>query len=90
LDQLSQKNGINISSMTPVTGDTASDGRLRERSVRLSITAAELGALVRFLDGIENSGKVVKVRQLEMRPNFSNPATPDFTATISTYELVKP
>ncbi|MCB9638037.1 MAG: hypothetical protein H6727_03920 [Myxococcales bacterium] len=92
LDKLSQKHNINISSMTPVSDALGSDNRkkrLRERSVRVSISAADLGSLARFLDAIENSGKIVKVRQLKMSPNFSDPAKPDFNATISTYDLMQ-
>ncbi|GEM_PF-2130132 len=92
LDQLSQKHSINISSMNPVSdaiSATPNPSRLRERSVRISITAADLGALARFLDGIENSGQIVKVRELRMSPNFSEPAKPDFNAKVSTYDLAQ-
>ncbi len=89
LDRISRKFNINITSMNPVVDEIAprKNSRIKASSVRIQIQAVELANLARFLDAIENSGKVVKVVELQLRPNFSDPSKPDVKAVISTYIL---
>ena len=92
LDQISRKFSINITSMNPVSNDmspTRKNSRITASSVRIQIQAVELANLARFLDAVENSGKIVKVVEIQLRPNFSTPSKPDVKAVISTYILKK-
>lgn len=87
----SQTFSLNIDSMNFIS---AQEGRnknkeVAERAVRVELKKAPLANLAKFLDAIENSGKIVKVRKLRMRPNFSEPDKLDVTATIATYSLKK-
>ena len=89
LDKLSQKYSISISSMNPETVEVVGKNTtgIKEEAVRIQLQAVPLASLAKFLDAIENSGKVVKVRKLKLKPNFSDSAKPDVDAVISTYVL---
>ena len=90
LDRLSKKNNLNITSMNPAVieeGAKKADSRIRERAVKIRIQAAPLHNLAKFLQDIERSGKVVKVRSLRLTPNFSERTKPDIQAVIATYSL---
>ena len=93
VSQQSQKFAISIESMNFINprseGAEKRDKDVLEKSVRIEMKATPLANLAKFLDSLENSGKIVKVRQLRMNPNFSNPEKIDVTATISTYSLKK-
>lgn len=90
LDQLSQKHKVTIDSMTPITAEgDQKEARLRERAVRISMSAVPLASLAQFFDGIENSGKIVKVRQMTIKPNFTDPTKPDVDAVVASYEIAR-
>ena len=80
---------IKIASMREVSPPTRpkKKTKIKEKAVRIELQQVGLANLAKFLDSIENSGKIVKVRQLELKPNFKTPGTPDVVALISTYVI---
>ena len=88
LSDLSNRFNLLIQSMTPEKEESKDlDSSVREESVRIEMQAIPIGELAKFLDAIENSGKIVKVRRLKLRPNFTQPDKLDVIATISSFTL---
>lgn len=91
LDKLGQKVQIKIDSMTSVptlAGVNRKRSKIKEKSVRIEMRAVALGTLAKFLDRVENTGfKLVKVRGIRLKPNFSTPSKPDIITRISAYEI---
>jgi type II secretory pathway component PulM len=91
LGDLSSQHKIDIHSMSPATVESRTpqkqQSKVREESVQIEMRGATLATLARFLDAIENSGHIIKVRRLRLTPNFNKPENVDVTATISTYGL---
>lgn len=85
-----QEFSVTIDSMnfiTPEESGSSKNKEVDEKSVRIEIKKVPLANLAKFLDALENSGSIVKVRRLRMAPNFSAPEQIDVSATISTYSL---
>ncbi len=88
LSDLSNRYNLLIQSMTPEREESKDlDQSVKEESVRIEMQAVPIGELAKFLDAIENSGKIVKVRRLKLRPNFTQPDKLDVMATISSFTL---
>ncbi len=87
----SQTFSLNIDSMNFINDQSSSKKNkdVAERAVRIELKKAPLANLAKFLDALENSGKIVKVRKLRMRPNFAEPDKIDVSATVATYTLKK-
>lgn len=91
LDSASKRFQLRIESMRNVSLDVreGKKKRVKELSVRVELLKADLGAVARFFESVERSGRVVKVRQLRMRPNFSDSKKVDVVAVVSSFVMNK-
>lgn len=91
LDRASRAYQLRITSMNPIVLERAGkrNSRVIEKSVRIELNKADLGAIARFFQKVERSGRVVKVRRLTMRPNFVDSKRVNVVAIVSSYILKK-
>ena len=90
LDQVSRSTGVSISQMDPAPEATSRRGsRVKEETVRVNIAKVKVGPLARFMDRIENSGRLVKIRRLIVKPTFANRTVLEVSLHVSTYRLKK-
>lgn len=85
LEETAKKQNIEIGDMRD-RGNDSSDGVVRS-TVELSFAAIELKPLLRFVNEIEKSPRVVKVEKIRIRHRNDDPERLDVNLTISTYHL---
>ena len=89
LDERQNKFQVKILDMNPVTSERTGNktNAIKENAMRISVQEVPVGNLARFLDSIENSGSIVKVQRIRIKPNFSKPTHLDGVIQISTFVI---
>lgn len=85
LEETANKQNVTIGNMQDRGNDTR-DGVVRS-TVEVSFAAIELPPLIRFVNEIEKSPRVVKVERLRIRHRNDDPERLDVLLTVSTYHL---
>lgn len=85
LEDTAKKQNVTIGNMSDRGNDTR-DGVVRS-TVEVSFAAIELPPLLRFVNEIEKSPRVVKVERIRIRHRNDDPERLDVTLSISTYHL---
>lgn len=85
LEETAKKQNMDIGDMQDRGNDTR-DGVVRS-TVEVSFASIELKPLLRFINEIEKSPRVVKVEKLRIRHRNDDPDRLDVSLTVSTYNL---
>lgn len=86
LEEKSSAVGMEIRSMSPKPNQTLEGDRIIESSVEIVLPDIPVEKLVRFLNSVEQSPGVVKVKQLRIEPRNES-QTVASSATVSAYKL---
>jgi general secretion pathway protein M len=85
VDERAKAEGIEIGGMSD-RGTQGAAGKPRESSVEVNLGRVPLEKLAKFLQAIEQSHGVVRVRRLRVRRSSDNKETLDVTITVSAWQ----
>ncbi len=84
LDGLANKNGVKMESIKERPGTP--NNLYRESQVEVTVRQITIRVLIQFLYEIENSGQVLRISSLKVRPNFQDPTQLSATFVVSTFQ----
>ncbi len=87
LEKLAEENNIKITSVSEKTAPP--NDLYKERLVEVNLRRIYLKNLVEFLYQIENSPQLLRIKSLQIRPNYSNPMYLNVIFNVSTFEPVE-
>ena len=87
LETTAAENGIKITSVNEKSAPP--NDLYRERQVEVNLKQIYLRNLVDFLYKIENSPRLLRIKSLQVKPNYSNPVYLNVVFTVSTFESAR-
>ena len=87
LESLAQETGVKITSLNEKTSPP--NDLYKERQVEANLRQIYLRNLIDFLYKIENSRQLLRIKSLQIKPNYSNPLYLNVVFSVSTFEPVE-
>lgn len=86
LENLAKENGVQIQSVSEKMAPP--NNLYTERQVEVNLKQIYLRNLIDFLYRIENSPQLLRIKTLQIKPNYSNPLYLNVVFSVSTFEPV--
>lgn len=86
VEKVAQDVGVELKNASQRAGQPTGSPEVREESARVTIEAVSVNRLDAFLEGLDDSGRLVVVRGLRISPNFENPQRLNAVITVGTFK----
>ena len=86
VENIARRSGVNLNNASERAGPSTGTPLVKETRARVSLNAVSITALNKFLTAIEKGNRLVKIRGIQIIPNFENPKKLDATVTVGTFK----
>lgn len=88
LEEIAQKYGISIGALKDRSGQP--NELYSEKQSTVTIDSTDLKTLIHFLHEVENSGLLMRITSLQIKPNFKDASLLNVNFVVSTFQMKEP